>query len=121
MSQNLEIALIRACKEAAAAIPAYTFVRNDATDAGRLNVASAAANVVGVSADVAQVAGRMADYIQSGRVPVRAGGVVAIGDRIDCNATGQAVSLAAGLLGRAESAATAAGQIIYVSLNYPFF
>jgi hypothetical protein len=116
---NSEVVLVRGSKIAAAAIPSYTFVRNDATDPTRVNVASAAANVVGVSNSVFQIAGRMADYSQSGRVPVRVGGAIAVGDRIDCNASGQAVSLSTGILGRAETAATAAGQIIYIALHYP--
>lgn len=119
MTANSEVHLLRLSKTAAAAIDPYLFVRNDATNTAQFNLATAAAQVVGVSTGVRQVAGRMADAVQMGRTLIRAGGAIAIGDKLDCNASSQAISSGTGVLGRAETAATAAGQLIYATLNLP--
>jgi hypothetical protein len=120
VTANSEVRLLMCSKIAAVAIDPCLFVRNDATNpATQVGLATAATQVVGVSPDVRQIAGRMADYIQLGRVQIRAGGVIAVGDRIDCDASSRAITSATGVLGRAETAATAAGQLVFVTLNLP--
>lgn len=119
MTANSEVHVMRLSKIAAATIEPYLFLRNDATNSAQYNVATAAAQVVAVSTGVRQVVGRMADGVQMGRVLVRAGGVIAVGDKIDCDASSRAISSTTGVLGRAETAATAAGQLIYMLLNLP--
>lgn len=117
MSTSIEIHLITLSEIAAADIAPSLFVRYDATDATKINVASAAVQVVGVSApQVVQKAGHPADFTTLGVVPVRAGGAIARGARITADSSGRAVSNASGTLGQAYSSTTAAGQIVYVQL-----
>lgn len=60
-------------------------------------------------------AGEQAGVATHGEILVEAGGVIAVGAQVQSDATGRAITLAAGVAGgRARDAAAAAGDIIRV-------
>lgn len=76
--------------------------------------AAAAAAVVGVADDDAAI-GQMAPLKCRGHLVVEAGAAVAVGAQVESDASGRAITLAAGVsAGRAMDAATAAGQFIRI-------
>lgn len=104
--------LIETCK-AAGAIVADRFVlgpRSGATQAGAGGVA------IGV-AESAAATGEYFSAMSQGVAVVEAGAAVDDGDFVQSDAQGRAVEVSSGaILGRARSAATAAGQKIHVVL-----
>lgn len=99
--------------KAAGAIVADRFVagpKSGATQAGN-GVAA-----IGV-AEVSAATGEFFSAVSSGVTVVEAGAAVADGDYVQSNASGQAITAAAGVkLGRARSEASGAGVLIHVAL-----
>ena len=106
----MNIALLTLTVAASAALSANRFV----TATG--GVPAAAANAVGVTRTSA-AAGDLVPVDMLGTTQVEAGAAVAAGAAVETNASGQAITRSAGVpLGRALTAATAAGQLIEVLL-----
>ncbi|XVJ69886.1 MAG: DUF2190 family protein [Rhizobacter sp.] len=107
----MNIALLTLTVAASAALSANRFV----TATG--GVPAAAANAVGVTRTSAAAAGDLVPVDMLGTTQVEAGAAVAAGAAVETNASGQAITRSAGVtLGRALTAATAAGQLIEVLL-----
>jgi hypothetical protein len=105
------------------AIGAYLFVKPGAAE-GQVVVATAATDkILGVSNQVGFPANDTGDYITEGEAEVTCGGVVAIGDYLTSNATGQAIATTtAGNVVRAIALqAGVAGDVINVQLIYMKF
>ena len=81
-------------------------------------VASAGGDADGVLYNDPAAAGRAATVAISGIVKVVAGAAVAVGDKVQSDASGRAITAASGdhVLGKAVSAAGAAGDVISVLL-----
>lgn len=103
---------------AGGAIPAHTLVK--LTAAGTVVAASAPADlVVGVSGELAVVAGERVDVAHVGIAPVVAGGAVSLGAAVTADASGRAAAAAGGgkrAAGIALDAASGAGDVIRILL-----
>lgn len=82
--------LLVATYTAAAAIPAHTLVVNDAAD-DQVKPATAADAALGVTTEVAAVAGEYCDITLLGVSPVRYGAAVTRGQRLKADANGAAI------------------------------
>lgn len=104
--------LMETCK-AAGAIVADRFVIGPKLGATQAVAGSIALGV----AESAAATGEYFSAVSAGVTLVEAGAAVADGDFVQSDASGRAIVAAAGsVLGRARSAATAAGQLIQVAL-----
>ncbi len=109
--------------EAGSAVSIYRFLAL-ASDGQYDHVAGADGNAHAVSAEEAAAAGDIFAAAQlQGKMKVEAGGVVAVGGNVGSDASGRAIASGAAtgdyVLGVAESAAAAAGDIIEVRLQSP--
>lgn len=102
------------------AISQYRFVEMDAD--GEVDEANADTDIaIGVAQGAVDAAGKAVEIMVTGISKVVAGGVVAVNDLVNSDGTGRAITNAAGdrPLGRALTAAAAAGEIVSVLLLTP--
>lgn len=101
------------------AIGKHLFVKAGTTDTNKVKVGTAASAPLGVSGDSDTAIGANIVIQTSGNVKVLAGGTVAVGDRIVCDANGKAVAAGASAetYGVALTAG-ASGDLITVAFGY---
>lgn len=107
---------------AGSVVSLYRFVALAAD--GKYDHAGADARADGVAAEAAAAdADTFAMALMSGRMKLEAGAAVSVGDEISADSVGRAVTKTASagnfLLGVAEEAASAAGEVIQVLLHSP--
>jgi hypothetical protein len=108
---------------AGAAINAYRIVKLSAASTVVL-AAAATDSLMGVNGAVAPASGERCDVAKVGISYVEAGAAVSLGDLITADSVGRGITATAtagsnvSVIGRAQEAATAAGDLIKVTLSF---